>query len=198
MGNALTRLFQKPAKAAGPPKILFLGGLSGSGKSSFARNYLMGRRGWVHIEIDADGEDGIDKNGLRVAWDAFHDRHNPGLLHQELSGRAGGHTHVVLSFSSMMIFSENHLESGRGFFHFAYLYGEPGQCLQAFLDRERDRGSGLGTPHWDSNNINLICRLKEPRNRGLVIEAFAPSGERRNPDDIYADILRLIGESPGQ
>jgi hypothetical protein len=198
MRNPLNRLFKKPAKAAVSPTILFLGGLSGSGKSSFSRDYLMGRRGWFHMEIDVPGENGIDKNDLRDAWVAFLVHHNPRPLHQELSRRAGGHTHVVLAFSSMMIFGKSHLKSGRGFFHFAYLYGDPERCLQAFLDRERDRGSELGTPHWEWNKRNLICALNERHNRGLVIEAFAPSRERRNPDDIYVDILRIIGESPGQ
>jgi hypothetical protein len=69
-----------------PPKILFLGGLSGAGKSRFSGHCLFGKHNWLWIEIDLprrpDGTwpNGIDVNGLRYAWDAFLDEDKMGIV----------------------------------------------------------------------------------------------------------------------
>jgi chloramphenicol 3-O-phosphotransferase len=44
-------------------KILFLGGPSGSGKSSFASQHLTSL-GWIHLEIDQHPTDGITEHKL--------------------------------------------------------------------------------------------------------------------------------------
>jgi hypothetical protein len=182
-----------------PPKILFLGGLSGAGKTTFSRDYLEAVHGWSWIEIDVRNANGIDVNDLRSVWNEFYLRHKPGPLRDELSRRAAGRSHVVLTFSSCQVFTERQLGSGEGFFHFAYLYDGPGRCLQAFLDRERKLGSahgadGAGTDHWYHNNVSALYQLHEPHNCDLLIQAFNPNGTRRDPESIYREVLNLIGE----
>jgi hypothetical protein len=178
-----------------PPKILFLGGPSGSGKSHFADKYLSAKHGWFHLEIDQHPKDGIDVNNLRPEWKRFYERFEPGALHKELSQRAGSLSRVVLSHPGNQVFDPQHLESGVGYFHFAYLYGHPARCLKAFLAREQVSGRGLKADHWDHNNHLTFDRLSRSHNHRLLIEAFDADGERRDLDEIYVDLLRVIGGS---
>ena len=190
--------------SVGSPKILFLGGLSGAGKSRFAR-YLQLQHGWLWIEIDQRGCDGINLHDLRAPWNAFQEPdgvpRDPGPLRRELLRRAATNSHdrIVLSFSSRMLFDEEQMEISEGVFHFAYLYGDPGRCLQAFLDRERERRSQYGSDvagmeYWFANNWGAICFLNGTRNHPLIIPAFAPDGSRRGLESIYEDVLSIIGD----
>jgi hypothetical protein len=176
-------------------KILFLAGPSGVGKSYFASECLA-NRGWLHLEIDRFPEgDGIDFENIRSEWDDFWDRRTPGPLRRVLLGRAGASTNVVLSFPSNAVFSPDRLEAGRGYFYFAYLYGQPAHCLRAYLDREQATGRMLGANWWISNNLPTFGGLSLSFNHSLLIEAFTASGGRRDPEQIYGDVLRLIEES---
>jgi adenylate kinase family enzyme len=60
-------------------KILFLGGPSGSGKSSFAARYLTSL-GWIHLEIDQHPKDGITEHNLRTEWNRFYVGHERSCL----------------------------------------------------------------------------------------------------------------------
>lgn len=217
MWNPMKRSSKKSSNPDESPMILFLGGLSGAGKTSFARDYLHGRRGWCHLEIDVDEGDGMVEHGLKAKWDKFFDApHNPKPMHQELLERArqAERKHVVLSFSSRQIFTKDKLVAGRGYFHFAYLYGDPGRCLQSFLERKRAQEGPKGkdhdwTLHWATNNVVVIdkckkfgcqayhcvgspiCQLNEEHNRKYLIDPFEPSGERRSHESIYEDVLKV-------
>jgi hypothetical protein len=175
-------------------KILFLAGPSGSGKSFFASHYLS-KRGWLHLEIDRFPENGIDVENIRSEWDDFLNRLRPDPLHRVLLGRAGSPTNVVLSFPGNLVFSPDHLRAGQGNFSFAYLYGHPAHCLQAFLDREQATRRGLGADWWNSNNLTTFGYLSLSFNHPLLIETFTANGGRRDPEQIYGDVLRLIEES---
>ncbi len=48
---------------------------------------------------------------------------------------------------------------------------------------------------WQDNNENVIRASEEPHNRGLLIDPFGPDGHRRDPEQIYRDVLALIGDS---
>lgn len=203
---------------ARPLKILFLGGLSGSGKSWFSGQWLVEKHGWLWFEIDLplrDGvwRDGVEANGLRYAWDAFlantrnHPHPRPLPLHEELSRRAGSFDRIVLSLSSCQVFEERHLQAAEGYFYFTYFYGNPARCRREFLDRERkamiDAGKAeLWTPDrerefsdsWSICNDVLPRKLEQPHNRELLIDPFTPDGLQRNPDEIYQQVLKLIRE----
>jgi hypothetical protein len=175
--------------------ILFLGGPSGAGKSFFA-SHCVATWGWLHLEIDRFLEgDGIDLENIRSEWDEFwvHLRARP--LHNSLLARAGPSRKVVLSFPSNLIFSPEHLRAGQGYFAFAYLYGHPAHCLQAFLDREQATGRRLGAEWWNSNNHTTFGCLSLLFNHPLLIEAFTAGGIRRDPEQIYADVHNLIEKS---
>ncbi len=192
------------------PKILFLGGLSGAGKSTFARDCLEAKHRWLWIEIDLpmlDGvpRNGIDVSGLRNAWNAFLGEDEarpyprPRPLHKELSRRAGNFDHVILSFSSRLIFKEDHLKAGRNYFHFAYMGGEWERCRDEFVERERrewrvSKTDAEAESYWIYNNAGLLGALKEPNRLAPLIQAFNPDGTRRDPEEIYREVLDLIDE----
>lgn len=175
-------------------KILFLGGPSGSGKSTFAREHLT-RHGWRHIEIDRYPEgDGIDMENLRPQWDTFLHQHQPEPLHAELVRRAGDDGHLVPTFPSHLVFSSQHIQASRDRFFFAYLFGHPAFCLREFLAREQATGRRLDSHHWDRYACGTFGGLALSANHHLLIEAFTPSGARREPEEMYRDVLRVINE----
>ena len=178
-----------------PVKILFLGGPSGSGKSYFASRYLVGE-GWLHLEIDRHGRgDGIDVENLRLEWNDFWIRHDPSSLCEELWRRAAASRYIVLSFASSVVFSEDHLAAAAGLICVAYLYGHPQFCLQAFLNRERSMRRELAIRHWDKYNRQTFGELSLSRNQPLLIEMFREDGSRRDPKEIYADIINRLNEA---
>ena len=175
-------------------RILFLGGPSGSGKSYFAEKWLSTKHGWLHLEIDGPANDGINVYQLRAVWDEYYERFRPVSLHAELLSRADSSQHIVLSFASNLVFSTQHVQAGRGYFNFAYLYGHPALCLRAFLEREQASGRRLQVDHWNAYNYRTFGRLSVSLNQPLLIEAFTPEGARRDPEQIYADILAVINK----
>jgi hypothetical protein len=177
------------------PKMLFLGGPSGSGKSTFARKHLVSR-GWRHIEIDRYPEgDGIDIENLRAVWEAFLHGYQPAPLHDELLRRSTDGRYLVLTFPSDLVFGSRHIEVSRGRFFFAYLYGHPVVCLREFSTREHATGRGLDCHHWDRYAPRTFGALSLSSNHDLLIEAFMPDGTRGEADEMYRDVLRVIGDA---
>ncbi len=172
------------------PKIVFLGGPSGVGKSHFASKHLVSL-GWRHFEIDQATKDGIDEHNLRREWDAFFERSEPTLLRQELTRRADRAPGIVLSFSSNLVFVQRHISAAASAFQIAYLFGHPAHCLTAFLERERWNGRGLDANHWDRNNALLFARLSRSIHHRFLVHAFHQDGSRRDPNAICDDLLRL-------
>lgn len=169
-------------------KILFLGGPSGSGKSSFASEYLTSL-GWIHLEIDQHPKDGITENKLRAEWHDFYATHNPTSLHAELLRRADRSPGIVLSFPGNLVFSPDHIRAAGNHFCIAYLYGHPVHCLRSFLQREEQSGRRLPASHWDDNNRNVFGSLSCSIQHSFLINAFNPDGSRRDPAAIYQDIF---------
>lgn len=188
------------------PKILFLGGLSGAGKSWFSSHCLAEEHNWLHIEIDVRGRDGIDVNGLRSPWDAFlaadagGPAPRPRPLYEELCRRVGSFSGVVLSFSSCQVFQERHVQAAKGYFYFAYLYGPPDESRRAFLEREEKEARTVLGPvaylqsYWLMHNQGLLNELNAPHIRDHLIHVMDPSGRRRDQDAIYHDVLKIIGD----
>lgn len=170
-------------------KILLLGGPSGCGKTFFASEHLA-QRGWVHLEVDQFGKDGITELGLRNEWDAFWLRFDPISLRDKLFSRGGGAEGIVLSFPSTLVFSPKHLRAAQGSFQIAYLFGNEGHCLNSFLKRERQLNRGLGVAHWGANNSNVFSELNRPENLPLLVSVFHEDGTRRDPKDVYGELFR--------
>ena len=53
----------------------------------------------------------------------------------------------------------------------------------------------MGVDWWNSNNITTFGYLSLSFNHPLLIETFTANGGRRDPEQIYGDVLRLIEES---
>ena len=119
----------------------------------------------------------------------------PDPLHRVLVVRAVSGANVVLSFPGNLVFSPDHLRAGQGFFSFAYLYGHPADCLQAFLDREQATRRRLGVDWWNSYNVATFGALSASFNQPLLIESFTADGVTRDPEQIYVDLLKLIQKS---
>ena len=176
-------------------RILFLGGPSGSGKSYFASRYLAGH-GWLHLEIDLHNRgDGIEVENLRSEWNDFWISHDPSPLCEELWRRAATSRCIVLSFASSVVFSEDHLRAAAGQICVSYLYGHPQFRLKAFLNRERSMRGDLAISHWDKYNRQTFGELSLSRNQPLLIEMFREDGSRRDPKEIYADIINRLNEA---
>ena len=90
-----------------PAVILFLLGPSGSGKSTLASR-VKRDPSLLHLEIDRFPEgDGIDREDLRLEWDAYWSRADARSLAAVLGerARAGGRAGVVVSFPSNVVLS---------------------------------------------------------------------------------------------
>jgi hypothetical protein len=177
-------------------KILFLGGPSGVGKSTFCGDYLSEKRGWLWLEIDLQGKgDGLARLGLDEEWGYFFHRCIPDRFYNKLSEYAGAKwENVVLSLPSLVVFCPAQLSCGHGRFYFAYLYGRPDHCLQAFLKREKDRSNDFDAAFWNRHNCGSFARLSLAENHRLLIDAFNSNGTRRDPEQIYRDLLKIIDE----
>ena len=170
--------------------ILFLAGPSGCGKSTFAAEYLRGL-GWVHLEIDRDGGNGIGEHELRKPWDRYYQGLDPAPLEAELTKRRGAAPGIVVTFPSRFVLTPPRLTAASGRFHVAYLFGLPQVCVRAFLAREAQTGRGLPASHWNENNSPVYDKLARPENKRYCVAAFAPDGSRRPPAEILADIQRV-------
>lgn len=187
------------------PTILFLGGLSGAGKTTFASKYLRDERGWHYVEIDVPlPGDGITENGLRGPWDAFQpekpgERSRPRGLYRAIRRLAPGHSHIVLSFSGCQIFEQYQLDAARPYFHFAYLVGAEEYCRRAFINREESaRTLPFGTDlpaHWRYNNKRLLAALDAPHVRPFQVQVFEPDGRRVPMEIIYDKIINTINNA---
>ena len=176
------------------PKILLLGGPSGSGKSTFASQCLTAHD-WIHLEADRwPDADGIDHHGIRTEWDDFFDHHHPNPLHDVLAQRGVGHTGLVLSLPSRVVLSAQHLNVALGLLSVAYLYAHPAFCLQAFLQSPKALQHGLGADHWNANNFATFGALSRSENHALLIYSFTAGGDRRGDQEIYNDLIALVGE----
>jgi hypothetical protein len=177
------------------PKILLLGGPSGSGKSTFTSQY-MNARNWLQLELDRwPEEDGPDFHHIRPEWDRFIHLRDPVPLYELLAERGAGSAGVVLSLSSRIVFSRDHLLAALGRLQIAYLYGPPDLCREAFLHSPKAIQLNLGPEHWDFHNLELFERLPGPENQHLLIHSFTTNGVRRDNEEIYNEIISLFAKA---
>jgi hypothetical protein len=167
--------------------IIFVLGPSGAGKSDLSKA-LAEALNYEFYEIDRPA-DGIDTYGLRAEWDEFLHNNKPTPLVELLRARAeavskGG---IILAFSSLLILGEVHIDALGGLARVVYLYGREGQCLDAFLERERHSGRGLDMRHWAHNNTEIFRFLSSEEAKPHLVAAFDEGG-RRSLEQVLADI----------
>ena len=84
-----------------------------------------------------------------------------------------------------------HLSSLRGEVRVVYLAGGEGQCLDAFLARERKTGRGLDALHWAQNNQTIFRFLRTDEAKPYIVPAFDENGSRRIVDQVLADLAAV-------
>lgn len=175
------------------PSVLLLLGPAGVGKSFFA-DYLTRRHGWLHLEMDQPGVDGIDFHGIRTEWDLFLRERQPGTLISELMRRASeqDRQHCILTFPSMIALSPVRTESCGESILIRYLTGPESHCREAFLKRERENGRGFDAPYWAFHNRFIYRALSDPGIHPYCVPAFTPQGDRRSPEDIFREMFGQI------
>jgi len=53
----------------------------------------------------------------------------------------------------------------------------------------------LAISHWDKYNRQTFGELSLSRNQPLLIEMFREDGSRRDPKEIYADIINRLNQA---
>lgn len=163
---------------------ILLGGPSGSGKSSLGQ-FLEGQ-GWLHLEADRSGTNGIDDLGLHEVWDSFDKRCDPGSLAQELERRRvdAGRIRVILTLPSTPL-SATHLERAAGVLLIRFLAGPPEACLRSFMKRE----AAANEAHWNAHNKCIIAALNDPAYARHKIVAFHEDGHTRVTKEVLGQRL---------
>ena len=93
--------------------ILFLGGLSGAGKSTVMQ-WVAADMNLLPLEIDLEGQSGIDVYGLRHEWNCFSRRLDAAPLADALRAKitSANCSGAVLSFPSDAIFNRERIDPG--------------------------------------------------------------------------------------
>jgi shikimate kinase len=172
--------------------IWFVLGPSGTGKSSFGE-YLANNKDWYHLEIDQFDKDGIDIHGLRQDWDAYFCKREPSGLLKELEKRTkdSGKFNCVLTFLGNLVLSTDHISAVADNIKIIYLYGSAARCITAFLKREKETHRNLGLDFWITNNCASYIKMSEPEFEANRVYVWTNNGERRQHEDIFAEISKL-------
>jgi hypothetical protein len=176
-----------------------IGGPSGVGKEWFCK--FLEKKGWLYLEADQYPKDGIEELGLRALWNQFWYHCDAHSLATELKTRQDKNQYVgvVLSLPGHAIPSTKHLQAAKGYLLIRFLYGDPGFCLAAFLDRERTTGRNLPASHWDRHNEGVFSVLSTSPYHPYLINVFHSDGQRflwkKVYDKIKADLI--TGASAG-
>ena len=174
------------------PKVLFLYGLSSTGKTTFGE-YLQTKRGWVFIEVDRyppGRGDGIDASGLRDPWDHFLSTGECDQLLAELRSRvarakAPG---VIMCFPSRRELEKWHVSRIRNKIGLIYFVGEEEYCVREFMAREKSTGRNLPLKHWHKNNRVLYEQLKDPGLKEYQVDVFNKDGTRKPIESLLQEV----------
>ena len=172
-----------------PRKIWFILGLSGAGKTYFS-DYLAKRDNLLHINID---EHGIDRYGLRPAWELFERTKATAPLveaiteHYQKAAKSG----AVLSFASDYIIRRESIAVLKNDVRIIYMSGARENCLMSFLEREektpRVPAEKNKTDHWNIHNEKLLQQIYMPDLTPYTVDVFIESGTRKPIERIYRE-----------
>lgn len=160
--------------------ILFLGGLSGAGKSTVMK-WVAAEMHFLPLEIDLEGPSGIDVYGLRHEWNCFSSQLDPAPLADAIrlkiaSANCSG---AVLSFPSDAIFNRDRINLGRRVgIHTVIMFGPVQLCIDAFLKREQTNGRGLDEKYWHLKNDPAVAVYGESDYDDCRFNAFSADGTR--------------------
>lgn len=170
--------------------VLLVLGPSGAGKSTLG-GFVRENLGFVHLEMDVyPGDNAVDRENLRPAWDEFYLRNLPGPLAIDLRRRArdAGARGVIATFPSPIVFSEIQLGAAEAeSMAVLVLYGTREECLNAFLEREARLQRGLDADHWRRHNDAPYARFGLPAYARRRVSAFS-AGTRRSRQSLLQEV----------
>jgi len=176
--------------------IVFLGGLSGAGKSKLAEQ-LVGR-GFLFIDIDPptpSGERPIDANALGSQWNRFREGNGEPIA-TELRSRAAmaDKKGVLLSFPSDTVFSESRISGAvAAGICVVVLWGPDSLCFEAYRRRRDEEGLPADAGKWKRKNSLALKTYGAPAFDQVRLEVFKPDGSRWPVDELEAHILGRVG-----
>ncbi len=172
--------------------ILFLLGISGSGKSYLAE-YLARRHNWCHVDADRLDGDPMKKLGLEREWAQYFYDLDPRSLVDALYTRAAeaAKKHVVISFAGNLIawMTPARIGALRWPIMPVILTGDARYCRAAFVRRELETGRKLDERHWHLNNDGLFENLHESHLKRYVLQVFRRDGTFVTIDRVYNQVM---------
>ncbi len=173
-----------------PPPVIFLAGLSGTGKSTLAEWVAAELRFW-HLDLDRWDAEAGGAPDLGAEWAAFWLRLEPAALAAMIRdrARAAGRAGAILSFPSHAIFTRARIDAAASAgIDVVILYGPASRCLEAFLAREAATGRGLGRDHWWRYNAEALARYGQTDYADVRLDAFRPDGSRPESHQLFTTI----------
>jgi len=174
--------------------ILFVAGLSGTGKSTISQ-WLAEDLNFLFLEIDLPGASGIDSNDLRHEWNCFSRKRDPEAIASVLNKRIANAncSGAILSFPSDRIFTREEIDMARTVgIHTLILFGPPQLCIDAFLYRERVSGRGFDEKRWHSKNDAAVERYRGDDYADCRFDAFCADGCRWSREQLVPRIAKWL------
>ena len=199
IGIDVERGRQAALRSGVAPKILFVYGLSATGKTSLGK-HLETEKGWLFIEVDTYPQingDGIDASGLREPWGRFLHTGDAGALIAELSSRAKRleAPGVVMCFPSRHELDKQKLAAIENRITVVYLVGKEQYCLREFRAREAKEQRNLRADHWEIYNRGIADHLRDPDLKRYQIDVFTDDGSRLTVDSVWQQVeARLVND----
>jgi shikimate kinase len=174
-------------------QIIFLLGLSGSGKTTIS-DRLVEELNLIHINLD--GRDRLRHYDLRRAWARYfgeHQEHDPTPLISALHKHMATHekSGAVVSFPSNVILSREKIDVAKAAsICTVVLWGTWKLCEQA----ARSRDPKMNPERYAKSNREAFETYSRPEYADVRVEAFGPDDSRLDPACIITDIQqRLAG-----
>lgn len=174
-------------------KVIIILGPSGVGKSEISKE-LANTINFLHLEADVRDEDGIDLNNLRKEWDLFlhNENYTPllGLLIERF--KAAEKKGAILSLPSLSPFKTElmHRATKDGML-FIILYATAADCINSFLNREEQLGSGLGIEHWHKYNCVSYFNMSLPEFKEFRHLTF-DNDVRKTNETVALELMKRI------
>jgi len=172
-----------------PVNIIFLLGLSGTGKTSLAE-HMAKNYDWLHLDLDVIGTEGLENNGLADAWLEFKTEKNAKPLVDEITSRfkKSNKAGAILSFPSTRMVESAAIEAIKGKVNVFYLSGTKENCLHSFMEREKVNPRNLDQDYWIKHNEKMLNFLSRPKLARYKIEVFKTTGERRPTEELLNEM----------
>jgi hypothetical protein len=182
-----------PGSMLHDPRLLFLVGPSGVGKSMVAEA-LCSDLAFYHVDVDRDP---LKAHGIRDEWQEFWTGRNAGPIAEALraiasrEGRAG----VLLSLPSnkKRVLHPRHVDvAHKAGIKVIVLWGPEELCKRARQGRDLERGLPWNESDYDARNRRTFELYSGPEYDRVRVDAFEEDGRRRPLEETVAAIRSLF------